>query len=353
VLLPLLVLLAPYGCGAEDSEEQTPAVKTLAILDSDGGEPYAAVRVALLAALAEAGYEEGKTLEVVHHTIFNDEHAGRELLPELKADVYFLNGTVMARAAKAVGAGDDDRLFVFASVTDPVGEGLIDAFDIPPTRNMTGVSYAVPVHIRFNVIMRYFPYDRSGDLRIGLVYADMPQSQSYRRWIEEALEAPAVAASADEKTYAQLVGVQFLFRQVAARTGPGGNQEMADDARAHVLELNDQVDLFVSPNDQMGANEPFARMVREVATKPLIGLGRKDVVDGWGAMASIYPSNEHIGQQAATMVTKLLQGEDIRTLPAEVPKRTGYTLSVPVATELGLTVPDELRELVRPEDLVE
>ena len=132
--------------------------------------------------------------------------------------------------------------------------------------------------------------------------------------------------------------------------GPG----VVDSVRARVqaLAIQDQVDLFVSPSDIMGTDPAFARMMAASVDKPLIGLGRDDVVQQWGALGSIYPSVPDIGRQAGGMVARLFDGEPVSRVYPETPARTGYALDLDQARRFGLEVSDELRSLIRPEDLV-
>ncbi len=350
----LLLALASVGlthCTSDPADPED-GPRQIVIIDSADAEPYNTAREAMVEALRRAGFVDGGSIEIVRHEVDNDEARARATCQLVAANppaVVVVNGTVAARAAKATLEGD--LPVVFTSVTDPVGEALIDDFDIPPPANITGVSYGVPIHMRFNVIKRRFPHDRARALRIGLVHSSMPQSRGYRRLIEAAL-AGAFVGDDDLKTYARLSGLEITFREVPFVGGEGGLEAMVDAARAEIRALDGQVDLFVSPSDILGTSRPYAEMVAATASKPLIGLGRDDVVERWGALGSIYPSVPDIGQQAAAMVVRLLEGEPIGAIRPETPQRTGYALDLAVADRFGIPVPQEVLDLIRPEDLV-
>ena len=79
------------------------------------------------------------------------------------------------------------------------------------------------------------------------------------------------------------------------------------------------VDVFLSPIDQLGVSWQFADTVYRTATKPLIGLGRRSCAsEGWGA-ASIYPSLESVGRQAASMIVRLMEGAAVKQVFPEWP----------------------------------
>ncbi len=313
--------------------QQPARVFRLLIDDSQTGEPYQTARLALVESLKNWGYAAGKNLEVTSISIENDLAGGESLLREQLEkdyDVIVTNGTVMTLAAKNVALGKSEQNFVFACVTDPVGLGVIEDFSSPPKYNFTGVSYPVPVRSRFKFIRELMPQAK----KIGLIYAAMPQSLSYRRWIEELFASDP-----------ELSDVSVFFREVPLVTGAAGSQEMAELARDFVKELDPLVDVFVSPNDQMGIQEYFARIVSANATKPLVGLGRNDVMLGWGATMVIYPSHISMGKQAARMVKELFEGIPIAQILPEWPKECGFAFDLGKAAQFGIQVPVEYIEL--------
>ena len=155
----------------------------LLIIDSQKGEPYKTVRESMLSELSKFGYKEGKNLIVKYHSIGNFEGRAINIWKKIESkknyDVVFVNGTIAVKALKKV-ALDDSNKFVFAAVTDPVGVGVIDDFQNPPKYNFTGVCYPVKVEERLRFIKKVLPHVN----KIALIYADMPQSDSYKKWVE-------------------------------------------------------------------------------------------------------------------------------------------------------------------------
>lgn len=323
LFLLLILVFAPgvFAISKQDSHH-------LLIMDSQTGEPYHSTRVAMLESLSQSGYVEGKNLKITYHSIGNDRDLGRKLLQEELArdyDVVFINGTLMALAAKDVSFGKNLQPFVYACVTDPVGVGVINSFNESPPANFTGVSYPVPVARRLDFVRTLLP--EAG--RIGLIYADMPQSQSYRRWLEDLL-----------KNDPSFKDIEIIFRSVSLEKGEAGSRHMTSNAESFIHELDPLVDLFLSPNDQMGVMAPFAESVFQIATKPLIGVGRKDVTEGWGAAASIFPSLHSAGNQAAEMIRRLFKGESIENITPEWPAEFGFAFDLHKAQRFGLSIPE-------------
>ncbi|HCL57645.1 MAG TPA: hypothetical protein DHW82_11645 [Spirochaetia bacterium] len=309
-------------------------VYNIAILDSENQEPYQSARAALLKTLNEMGLKEGQTLSIDYKNIDNDDKKASLALKEAiskKPDVIVTNGTIMTLAAKkSPYFNNPDYQFVFVCVTDPVGIGVIEGFGIKNSYNFTGVSYPVPVDSRLKFIQRLMPDVK----KIGLIYADMPQSESYRQWILKAL-----------RDNPELKNIQIIFRSVPLITGVNASMQMSEKALKYVKELDPLVDVFISPNDQMGVQKPFAAMVYQNASKPLIGIGKADVMDNWGAFASIYPSHETMGIQAGEMVMKIFSGIKTTDIPAEWPRKNGFAFDLKKAEKFNIKIPVSLIEL--------
>jgi putative ABC transport system substrate-binding protein len=299
-------------------EAKSPSVHKyrLLVVDSQAKGQYGEIRAAREDYLASNGYYKGKNLEIVNYSIDNDVKKCEALLhKELKNayDVICVNGTQPTIAARNLAYGNPAYKFVFAGVTDPVGIGVIEDFIHPAKNNFTGVCYPIPVKSRFLFIKQLIPNMKN----IGLIYADMPQSHSYRRWLEK-----LIATDQDLK------GIKIHFRMVPMIVGENGNQAMAETATKYVKELDPQVDVFVSPNDQMGVQKYFAQMVYRTATKPLVGLGKSDVMERWGATMSIYPSYVSMGRQSGRMICSLLEGKKISDLVPEYPRGSGFAFDL-------------------------
>lgn len=327
MLAASLLLILPAWSLPTQASELTFAGKELVIVDSEAGEPYRSVREALLQSLAENGYREGENLKLIQHVLNNHVGVATSIWNHLelkKYKIFFINGTIAAGAFQQLAWNDGEHLFVYGAVTDPVGMGLIDGFETPPKGNFTGVAYPVPVRERFRMIRQLFPSAK----KFGLIYADMPQSHSYRRWIEEMLSNDA-----------EFKGIEVLFRMVPFVKGSGGHMRMAMLAESYVRELDGEVDVFLSPNDQMGVQQPFSTMLSKVASKPLIGIGTKDVLEGWGAMATISPSLPAMGKQAASMIRQLFEGKPIVQILPETAKTFEITIDVKRAKDFGVKLP--------------
>lgn len=140
---------------------------------------------------------------------------------------------------------------------------------------------------------------------------------------------------------AELQDLTFHFRAVAFVEGEMGHKRMVQLAKKYVRELDPRVDLFLSPNDQMGIQESFVRSVEETATKPLIGLGKKDVMEDWGATMAIYSDLGKSGRLIAQMIADVFNGKEIREIMPQWAD-SGVAFNLKRAAKFGIAVPPEL-----------
>lgn len=280
--------------------------------------------------LQEHGYIPGQNLKIIRDVDDNDvQHAKAILLKRLAAgaDVVCVDGSAAAMAAGSLLDEFRNVSFVFANVTDPVGLGLIDDFSSPPERNMTGVSYPVAVKERLRFIKAVLP----GIHRFGMIVGEMASSRSYRQWIES-----LVANDAEFRD------MHFVFRVVPLSTTAELSSLGNGVVEAAIRELDGQVDAFVSSNDALGVRKDYVEAVARLTHKPVIGLGRADVMDGWGASLSIFPSHAGIGRQCGRMVAALFSGTPITEIPAEQPEKIGMAFDLNRLRQFGISVPEEL-----------
>ena len=335
IILLSVALVAAMGVpslSANNSTSHNGNTFKLFILDSQQGAPYDEICRSLLASLASHGYAEGKNLKIVMKYSDNGIKRGEHILHEEQKnsyDVIVVVGTPATLSAKNVLFGKTQRV-VFASVTDPVGIGVIKDFDSKPVANFTGVSYPLPVKARFKFIRRLLPEAKT----FGLIYADMPQSHSYNKWLESLL-----------RNDPEFKDIKIIFRQVPLVTGKKGDQKMAAISKKYIHEIDSKVDAYIKPCDQIGSRKKFSEVVYNTSKKPLIGLVKDDVMGKWGATASIYPSHDSIGNQSARMVKELFEGKKVSEVMPEWPHKYGIAIDLRKAKHFGIDVPVELLQM--------
>ncbi len=305
---------------------------TILIIDSQKGSPYQDVRIALINELAKLGYSEQTGTSFEYHSLSHFKGAAKNLwkfrIQKNHYSAIVLNGTLATEAFKEIAWKKSPYQFIYATVTDPIGLGVITTYHQPPIANFTGITSQVPFESRLEFITEILPHTKN----IGFIYADMPQSHSYRTSIQSVINK-------DKWKH-----IQFHFRKVPFIPSEGGHKRMTQIAEQFVKELDPLVDVFLSPSDQMGAQPPFPAMVKEKATKPLVGVILDDVQSQWGATATIYTDLEGVGHQAAYMVAQVLKGEVVKNIYPLHPKKYGIIISKKLAAKHNLSLSNKLRK---------
>lgn len=331
VIFLLMSLIGMYEIQAEDLLQVQPV--RILIIDSQEGEPYESIRVALFNSLQGRGYLPGESLIVRHYSLGNESEIMRrvqliEADSETEFDIVLVNGTIAAIAAqqilKADGSFMGQENVFFAGVTDPVGIGLIDDYDLPPLGGFTGAGFTVDPVVRLRILRELLPGVRT----VGIVYSEMPQSIAYRAMLERALEQP------------ELSDLEIKFRSVEFISGEEGYRRSVQLAREYVLELNQSVDVFLSPSDQMGVHFSYSRMVLETAAKPLISLSPQDVSSNNGATAAVFSSYVQTGEILADLMLRYLGGEEFRNLHPKI-AQPSIAIHYGRAARFNMMIPDQ------------
>lgn len=308
-------------------------LKRVLILDSQNGEPYLSARLALIDELKDQGYIDGKNIEISYYSADGKEGRAKRILQTYADDNYdviFINGTLANIAAYKFGFNNSRYKFVFCSVTDPVGVGIVEKLDSPTNSNFTGVAYPVSVEKRLSFLMEVLPDAR----KIGVIYADMPQSHSYNRWLDEALQKN------------KFKHLEIIYRKVEYVPSNEGYVRMSRLAEKHVKELDSLVDVFLTPSDQLGTHREYAEVVTANSNKPLMGLSENEIMADWGAHFAYYMDQDSAGRTAARMIIRILKGEPIKAIIPVTPQGE-YGINMKRSQAIGLEYPRSIIDKAR------
>lgn len=296
------------------------------VLHAQSGAPYATTWAAALRNLSAAGQVSGRTVVFEEHDLGNVEGAGVSILRHrLGADASYrailVNGSIAAAALVKYRAATQSRQLpqtVFVNVSDPVGIGIIASLDAPSRRHITGIAYNFAAREKIRLARRILPPLRT----IGILYTEMPQSQSWVQLVQEI---------AREKEFQ---GIDFFYRKVPFVAGDMGSVRMGAVARQVIQEMNASVDIFIAPNDQFGISEEFARILSTSSTRPLIGMSARQT----SAAAWVMQDDEQTGMLLGRMLGGVLSGVDAGVImPLRAPYRVQY--NAPRLRDFGLSVP--------------
>jgi putative tryptophan/tyrosine transport system substrate-binding protein len=269
-------------------------------------------------ALAENGYKEGENVEFDVQNAQNDQSNSQSIAKKLvgdKVDMIFANSTP---SALHVLNETKEIPIVFTSVTDPVGAGLVEAFD-KPGDNITGTTDTNPNAIPQTV---EFMIDEAGAKTIGVIYNSGEQNSE--------VQVKQVNEIAKEKG-AEVVEVSI---------------STSAEVKQAAESLVGRVDAIYIPKDNTVVSA--LESVISVANDKDIPLfvGELDSLKKGGVAASGF-SYEDLGYQTGLMAVKILDGDKKPSeLNVETPEDAVLTFNKAAAEEQGLEIKDEWADLV-------
>lgn len=269
----------------------------------------------VLQALAERGFQEGKTLMVDYASANGNVPTQQQIAKKFAGEELDAIVAITTPTAQAMASATKDVPIVFAAVTDPVKAKLIAGFNATGT-NITGVADAAPVAVQLKLFREIVP----GLKRLGFVYnPGLDSSNATLGWVKEE---------------GQKIGIEVV--EAAAPT----TNEVIPAAR----KLVGRVDAIYVPNDTtvVAALEAVVKVGEE--TRLPIFTGETRGVDR-GALASAGLNYTQVGRLAGQMVADILSGKKAGDIPPVIAYRELPSFVVVVnkkaAAAMGATIPSE------------
>jgi putative ABC transport system substrate-binding protein len=212
-------------------------------------------------------------------------------------------------ATESALAGSSTAPIVFSMVLYPEESGYLRGH----RQRLTGASLDIPPDVQFTYVRRLLPAVR----RIGVLF--------------DPGETGAVVESA--RGAASKQGLTLVAKPV----------NEGDDVIAALRKLMAEVDVIWTVADSRvitTETTPALILASLRQRMPLIGLSVAHVRAG--ALAALYCDYEDVGEQAATLALRILQGEPPASLPVTHPRRVGLALNLRTAEHLGLNVPPDV-----------
>ncbi|MBL8377431.1 MAG: ABC transporter substrate-binding protein [Burkholderiales bacterium] len=292
---------------------------------SSAGQYAEVTKRGFLKGLREAGYEEGRNVEIVRRAAEHDLRKLRALARELvaqKVDVIFAPAKPMADAAWYASRAIPT---VIATVTDPV---LVDyAVSLArPGKHITGVTTANAELIgkRMQLLAEMVP----GMKRLGtLIDPDLLRSCTEE---VELMEKAAVR-----------LGLSLERIPVAF--------ENLDLEAAMKRALANRIQALITA--PMTSDQDLTEKMSEVAAKHRLPF-MHDVPQLAGSALAVYgPDTEDIFRRAARYVARILKGEKPAAMAIEEPREFRLIVNRRVARQLGLTLSQAV--LLRADEVIE
>ena len=309
------------AANAEQPAAETPAESyKIAISQYVEHPSLDATREGFLAALKDAGLEEGVNLTIDYNNAQADSTNNLSIAQKIANEENDLVYAIATPSALAVAQAVKETPVLFAAVTDPLASKLVDNLEAP-SGNVTGASDTNPIAVQqiMDFIAQYFPNVKS----VGIV-------------INEGEENAVIMANNAEEALKKH-GIE-LVRAAVTNTGEvkQAAESLVGRADALFITLDNTVVSGVDSIIQI-ANEhdiPFFSSDRDTVEK--------------GAFVTVGFKYYDHGYQSGQMAVEILKnGKKPSELSVSFPDKVDFIFNMKAAAEQGIDVTDEMKAAVK------
>lgn len=271
-----------------------------------------AAREGFVKALSDKGYRDGENIKINYQNAQNDISIAQSIADGFVSDKSDMILAIATPSAQAAYNATKKIPILITAVTDPVGAGLIKS-SLKPETNVSGTSDATPVASQFALIKELLPKAE----KIGIIYNTSEQN--------------SIAQVNEAKRIAKELGFKII---------ESGVTNVNEIAQALDVILG-EVDVLYTPTDNLIVSATPLVVSKTLERKiPLIGCIEDQVNNG--ALATETIDYFKLGYQTGQVALKILQGEDVSSIPVETLNNTELILNKTTAAMLGITLSDEL-----------
>ena len=302
-----LSALLLMGCGQDQGQDATVEIGAVTIVSHPSLD---AIYEGFTEGLAEAGYVEGENLKLDFQNPQGDQQTLANITSAFASSSYDLFLTIATPPTQALAQAVSDRPIVFASVTEPVGAGLVDSME-KPGHNVTGTSDQIPPEQQLDRLQQILP----GLKTLGIVYTS------------KEINAEFQAAAMSQAAKARDIEVKTVT--------------VTDSAEVAQAAESLDVDAYWVGNDNtvVSAIESVVQAAEQKGS--LLFTSDADSVVR-GAAASLATDYKAQGVQTAKIAVKILKGADPATTPVEIQASLEFTVNPEAAKRMGVEIPADV-----------
>jgi len=273
-----------------------------------------AIHQGILDGLKEAGFEEGKNLDVDYQNAHGDMTNTVTIAQKYAGDQVDMVIAIATPSAQAAAKAVTDKPVIFSAVTDPLSAQLVSSLE-HPDKNVTGTSDKLSMEQQLELVKKFLP-----DLKkLGVIYTTSEVNAEVQvKELEEAANKSGVEivkAGISQLSEVQLAA-QGLVGKADAVLIPIDNTVVSSfEAVLSVAEQN-KLPVFASDTDTVKR----------------------------GAVATYGIDYYQMGKQTGEMAARILNGQAVTDTPVEVSKVAELYVNETAAEKFGLAVPDELAQ---------
>lgn len=317
IILSLLTLVV--GCGNQntDSKNTDSGNVSIGIIQYMDHVALDAAREGFIAALKDNGYVEGENLSIDYQNAQGDQSNLSTISDRFVSNKVDLVLAIATPAAQSISGKTTEIPILATAVTDYEAAKLVDSNEAPGG-NVTGTTDMNPIKEQIELLVKLVPDVKT----IGLLYTSSEDNS-----IVQANIAKEVIES-----------LGFSHVEVTVTN--------SNDVQQATQSIVEQCDAIYIPTDNTFASAmPVVHGVTAESKTPVI-CGESGMVNN-GGLATLGINYYDLGYQTGLMAVKVLKGEaEPATMPIESANKFDFAINGTVAEEIGIEIPDDLKEYV-------
>ncbi len=315
--LTMALTMTACGGGEETTEGGEDKVK-IGILQQLEHPSLDQAREGFVQALADSGYVDGENMILDYQNAQSDQSNLQTMADRLVNDKNDLILAIATGAAQTLAAKTQTIPVLITAVTDPVDAGVVDSMEKPGT-NVSGTSDASPMKEQLELMLKL----KDGIETVGLLYTSS--------------EDNSVLQINQVKDILDGMNVKYVEQTVTN----------SNDVQQAVQSLVTKCDAIYIPTDNvLAASMALVADITWPAGIPVVTGAESMVTDG--GLATLGLSYYNLGYQTGEMAVRVLNGEDISTMPVETQNEYSYVINGDAVEAMtGITIPQELEQYIQ------
>ncbi len=315
MLTMMLMTASLMGCGEE--EGKTEKVFSIGIIQLVEHPALDAARDGFIDALKDAGYEDGVNVSLDIQNAQGDTNNLSTISDRFVSNNVDLVLAIATPSAQAIAGKTAEIPILGTAITDYVAAELVDSNEAPGG-NVSGTTDMNPVKEQIDLLVKLVPDAKT----VGTMY----NSSEINSVIQAQMAKEAVEA----------LGLSYTEVTVSS----------SNDVQQAAQTLVQKCDAIYLPTDNtMASSMPLIHDITVASKTPVI-CGEENMVLS-GGLATLGINYYKLGYLTGQMAVRLLEGEaEISSMPIEALKEFDYVINGAVAQEIGLTIPEDLKQYV-------
>ena len=312
IVLALVLFCMPMIASASEVK------KTIGVIQYVQHVALDSAREGFVQALADNGFVDGENIVLDVQNAQADASNLATISDRFVGNNVDLVLAIATPAAQSTAGKTTTIPILGTAITDYVAARLITSNEVPGT-NVSGTTDMNPVADQIKLLKELFPDTKT----VGVLYTSSEDNSVLQaKMAKEAIEAEGM-----------------IYTEVTVTN--------SNDVQQATQSIVEECDAIYIPTDNVFASSmPVVYEVATAANKPLIG-GEAGMVQA-GGLATLGINYHDLGYQTGLMAIRVLNGEDISTMPIETAAKMDYTFNSTYAEAIGYTIPEAYQAYAKP-----